>query len=118
VRSDEHINDLVFEIKSITNTLIVRNWSVPVLGTVIEINSIFSSKGTALKYLSSYYGIPLENCLAFGDGDNDSEMLRTAFFGFAMHNGSTTAKLSARYLTENTNEHDGVAIELKRFFDL
>jgi hydroxymethylpyrimidine pyrophosphatase-like HAD family hydrolase len=45
-------------------------------------------------------------------------MLRTAFFGFAMRNGSTTAKLSARYLTENTNEHDGVAIELKRFFDL
>jgi hydroxymethylpyrimidine pyrophosphatase-like HAD family hydrolase len=72
----------------------------------------------ALKYLSSYYGIPLENCLAFGDGDNDAEMLRTAFFGFAMKNGSTTAKLSARYMTQNTNNQDGVALELKKFFDL
>ncbi|MDE7433894.1 MAG: HAD-IIB family hydrolase [Mycoplasmoidaceae bacterium] len=84
--------------------------------TVIEINSIFSSKGMALKYLSSYYGIPLENCIAFGDGDNDSEMLRSAHYGYAMKNGSMSAKLSARFLTEKSNTEDGVAHEINKFF--
>ncbi|MDR3163602.1 MAG: Cof-type HAD-IIB family hydrolase [Mycoplasmataceae bacterium] len=118
IKSDKYIDDLSYEIKSIANTLIVRHWNVIGLGTIIEINSVFSSKGMALKYLSSYYGIPLENCLAFGDGDNDAEMLRTAFFGFAMKNGTTTAKLSARYMTQQTNNEDGVAIELRKFFNL
>lgn len=111
-------DELFFEIKQIASTLMVRNWSVNDLGTIIEINSIFSSKGTALKYLSAYYGIPLENCLAFGDGDNDAEMLRTAFFSYAMKNGSTTAKLSARYVTQQSNNEDGVAKELQKFFEL
>jgi hydroxymethylpyrimidine pyrophosphatase-like HAD family hydrolase len=116
LKTDESINELAYEIKSITSTLIVRNWSVPGLGTIVEINSIFSSKGTTLKYLSSYYGIPLNRCLAFGDGDNDSEMLRTAYYGFAMFNGTTTAKLSAGKMTRHTNNEDGVARELKAFF--
>jgi hydroxymethylpyrimidine pyrophosphatase-like HAD family hydrolase len=60
----------------------------------------------------------LENCLAFGDGDNDAEMLKTAFFSYAMENGSTTAKISARYVTEKNNDKDGVAIELQKFFEL
>jgi hydroxymethylpyrimidine pyrophosphatase-like HAD family hydrolase len=85
---------------------------------VIEINSIFSSKGTALKYLSSYYGIPLDSCVAFGDGDNDAEMLRKAFYGYAMKNGSPTSKLSSRFLTEFDNEKNGVAIELKKMFGI
>lgn len=116
IKNDEYLDDVTYEIKRLSNTLIVRTWSIPSAGIIIEINSIFSSKGMALKYLSSYYGIPLENCLAFGDGDNDSEMLRTAHYGYAMKNGTTTAKLSAKYLTEKTNDENGVANELKKFF--
>lgn len=118
LQNDTKHDELFFEIKQIASTLMVRNWSVHNLGTIIEINSIFSSKGTALKYLSAYYGIPLENCLAFGDGDNDAEMLRTAFFSYAMKNGTTTAKLSARYVTEWNNKDNGVARELEKFFEL
>jgi HAD superfamily hydrolase (TIGR01484 family) len=115
MKSEKYINDLVTEIKSLTNTLIVRNWSVPNLGTIIEINSIFSSKGTALKYLSSYYGIPIENCIAFGDQDNDANMLTKANYSYAMKNGSTTAKLSAKYMTKKTNNDDGVVFELTKY---
>lgn len=118
MKHDKYIDEITYEIKRLSNTLIIRTWSIPSAGTIIEINSIFSSKGMALKYLSSYYGIPLENCIAFGDGDNDSEMLRSAHFGYAMKNGSTTAKLSARFMTENTNDNIGVASELKKFFSL
>lgn len=118
LKDHARFDNVFFEVKQITSTLMVRNWSVHDLGTIIEINSIFSSKGMALKYLSAYYGIPLENCLAFGDGDNDAEMLRTAFFSYAMKNGTTTAKLSARYVTEKNNNEDGVAYELQKFFEL
>ncbi len=118
LKNEKYIDELTYEIKRLSNTLIVRTWSIPSAGTIIEINSIFSSKGMALKYLSSYYGIPLENCFAFGDGDNDNEMLRTAHYGYAMKNGSMTAKLSARFLTEFTNDKDGVALTLKKFFNI
>ncbi len=118
LKNENYIDELTYEIKRLSNTLIVRTWSIPSAGTIIEINSIFSSKGMALKYLSSYYGIPLENCIAFGDGDNDNEMLRTAHYGYAMKNGSMTAKLSARFLTEFTNDKDGVALTLKNFFNI
>jgi len=72
----------------------------------------------ALRYLSSYYGIPLENCFAFGDGDNDAEMLKTAYFGFAMKNASNTAKLIAKNITEKTNNDNGEAHELAKIFDI
>jgi hydroxymethylpyrimidine pyrophosphatase-like HAD family hydrolase len=35
-----------------------------------------------------------------------------------MENGTTTAKLSARYVTEKDNNDDGVAKELQKFFEL
>jgi hydroxymethylpyrimidine pyrophosphatase-like HAD family hydrolase len=67
------------------------------LGVCIEISSIFASnKGTTLKFLSAYYGIPLEQCIVFGDGDNDVLGLRKALFGFAVKNASLSAKLCAR----------------------
>lgn len=116
--TQDKIDELIYNIKSFTSTLICRNWTIPGLGSIIEINSLFSTKGTAIRFLSSYYGIPLEKCFAFGDGDNDNEMLKTAGFGFAMRNGTTTAKLSAKFLTEYSNNDDGVAHELNRLFEL
>ena len=84
-------------------------WNDPNIGYVVEVNTRFANKGTALDYLSNYYSIPKENCLAFGDGDNDGEMLQEAAYGYAMVNGSATAKLSASYITKYTNDNDGVA---------
>ena len=36
-------------------------------------------------------------------------MLQEAAYGYAMVNGSATAKLAASYITKHTNENDGVA---------
>lgn len=115
----EFIDDLTFKIKNITNTLIVRNWSLPQdnVGTVIEINSIFSNKGTVAKFLSSYYAIPLTNTYSFGDGENDIEMLQKSN-GYAMKNGSHIAKLISGKITSHTNDEDGVAKQLIEIFDL
>ncbi|MGL4948395.1 MAG: Cof-type HAD-IIB family hydrolase [Mycoplasma sp.] len=114
----DHLNSIIYEIKNISPSLVVRTWSLYHSdGIIIEINSEFASKKMAIKYLSSYYGIPTENCIAFGDGDNDVGMLEFAAWGFAMKNASPAPTLVARYLTKHTNNDDGVVRELIRFFE-
>lgn len=120
IKDKSKIDELSFKVKSITTTLIVRSWSLPHddEGTVLEINSIFSNKGTALKFLSSYYAIPLNNCYTFGDGENDLEMIRTCINGYAMKNGSDILKLISTKITKNDNNNDGVAKELVSIFEI
>ncbi len=116
VDSAEKFDQMVYEVKKAASTLVVRNYSLPVSGEIIEINSIYSNKGNALKYLSSYYGIPLDRCIAFGDGDNDVEMLSKAKYGFAMKNGTKATKLLSRHITKYSNDDNGVVWELNHFF--
>lgn len=113
IKDKSFMDEITFKIKNITSTLIVRSWSLPDdnQGTVIEINSIFSNKGTATKFLSSYYAIPLKDTYSFGDGENDIEMLQKSN-GYAMKNGSHTARLLANKITSFGNDQDGVAKEL------
>lgn len=119
VKDKDAIDSVIYKIKSLTNTLTVRDWSLPSdnTGVVIEINSIFSNKATFVKFLSSYYAIPLMNCYTFGDGDNDMEMIKKSN-GYAMKNGNRTAKLMSRLITSYDNENDGVAKELVDIFNL
>ncbi len=117
VASAEEFDQMVYEVKKAASTLVVRNYSLPISGEIIEINSIYSNKGNALKYLSSYYGIPLDRCIAFGDGDNDVEMLSKAKYGFAMKNGTKTPKLLSRHITKYGNDENGVVWELNHFFN-
>jgi 5-amino-6-(5-phospho-D-ribitylamino)uracil phosphatase len=84
----------------------------------MEINSVFASKGMALKFLSSYYSIPLCDTIAFGDGMNDLELLSKSHYSFAMKNAPDNVKLTASYDTDFTNDQDGVAIELERIFKI
>lgn len=120
IKDKNKIDELSFKIKGITNTLIVRNWSLPHddEGTVLEINSIFSNKGTILKFLSSYYAISLNRCYTFGDGENDLEMIRTGTNGYAMKNGKGILKLLSTKITQDDNDSDGVAKELVNIFNL
>lgn len=118
---DKHnIDYYSFKIKGLTETLIVRSWSIKDYGdgVVLEINSIFSNKGTILKFLSSYYAIPLRDCISFGDGENDIEMLTKIGNGYAMKNGSETVKLLTQKITQYDNNHDGVAKELAQIFKI
>ena len=41
----------------------------------LDVLPIRASKGTALRYLATKWGIPLERCLVAGDSGNDEEML-------------------------------------------
>lgn len=72
------------------------------------------SKNMGIKKVLEYYRIPLENTMAFGDGENDIEMLKYAAIGIAMGNAQENVKKAADYVTDSV-ENDGVAKALKHF---
>ena len=61
-----------------------------------------------------YYS--LERTIAFGDGENDAEMLSTVGFGVAMVNGRDAAKQAAKAVSSFSNDNDGVARYLNDIF--
>ncbi len=71
------------------------------------------TKGSALCRLCGILGVPVDRCIAFGDAENDAEMLRRAGLGVAMANGTADAKGACDALTAS-NEEDGVALLLER----
>ena len=60
------------------------------------------------------YGYSLDECMAFGDGDNDMSMLKIAGTGVAMGNAADFVKACANYVTTDVRE-DGVYNALKHF---
>ena len=58
--------------------------------------------------------IPIENSYAFGDGNNDIEMLSTVGCGIAMGNASDEVKGHAKVVTD-TVQNDGVASGIEKY---
>ena len=83
----------------------------------IEINSAGATKGQALKALCSALDIDLGDVLAFGDGSNDLDMLRTAGIGVAMGNAVEEVKAAADWVAPN-NEEAGVAAGIWRIMEI
>ncbi|MFN2147277.1 MAG: Cof-type HAD-IIB family hydrolase [Anaerolineales bacterium] len=74
----------------------------------LEINRAGVDKGSALKSLSEYLGIPLEGVVAVGDSPNDISMLRVAGVSVAMGNAASEVRQAAD-LVAPSNDEDGVA---------
>lgn len=70
----------------------------------IELNSILGGKGRAFLALAEKLGIKQEETAAFGDGTNDTEMLRYAGCGIAMANAMESVKAAADVITCSNNE--------------
>lgn len=79
--------------------------SVPHL---IEISNEACGKHRGLAFLAEYLGIPREAVCAFGNADNDADMLEWAGFGIAVANGSPACRAVADAVTGHYLE-DGVA---------
>jgi Cof subfamily protein (haloacid dehalogenase superfamily) len=73
------------------------------------------SKASALAEVADRLGVPRSQVLAIGDGRNDVEMLRWAGRGVAMGGSPLEVQDSADDVTEDVH-HDGVALELDRYF--
>ena len=69
-----------------------------------------TSKAGALQFLIEKYGIKKEETIAFGDGQNDLEMLKWAGESYVMDNASDLVKnADARFKIAPSNREDGVA---------
>lgn len=79
-----------------------------------DIVPITASKGDGVKRLIELLKIDVENVYAFGDGDNDYEMIKFAKYGIAMNNGTEKIKKVAKYITDDVY-NDGIYKGLKKF---
>jgi len=64
-------------------------------------------KAEAVRFLCGYLGIPTEQAAAFGDGENDLDMLRSVRYGYAMANAPEAVRAGAPFVTWS-NEEEGL----------
>lgn len=83
-----------------------RRWGAP--WDVIEIVKHGLNKAVGLSHVSEFLNIPQERIIAFGDEDNDLEMIEYAGVGVAMGNAISPLKNIANEVTLSNNE-DGIA---------
>ncbi|MGI6608663.1 MAG: HAD family hydrolase [Erysipelotrichaceae bacterium] len=72
------------------------------------------NKGKSLKRLLESLNISLKDCLAFGDGINDKELLQMCGIGVCMGNGQESLKEISDFVT-TAIEEDGIYKALKHF---
>ena len=81
-----------------------------------EYTSLGIDKGAALTEAMAKIGIKPEECIAFGDAENDIPMLEFAGIGVAMGNARDAVKAMADEVTLS-NEEDGIAHSLYRHIE-
>lgn len=74
------------------------------------------NKGSALKIVANMLQIDAKDIIAFGDNENDIEMLQFSGTGVAMGNAPDHVKMEADIVTES-NDNDGVYKILKKIFN-
>lgn len=79
----------------------------------IEIRPKGISKATGIRKLSEHYGITMEDTVAFGDGNNDLEMLRAAGTGIAVGGAPAEVTAAADIVTGGIDE-GGIFDALRR----
>jgi Cof subfamily protein (haloacid dehalogenase superfamily) len=80
----------------------------------IEMMNPEANKAKCLRMLSESCGVPVENIMALGDGDNDAEMVKAAGLGIAVANASESVKKAARLIAPSNGEC-GVAWAIEEF---
>lgn len=86
--------------------------SVP---SLVEISDVRAGKAEALKYLAGICGIRMDEMAAFGNAENDLEMMQCVGYGVAVANAPEEILAKVPYHTAS-NQEDGVAIWLEEYF--
>lgn len=74
----------------------------------IDIVAAHMNKAIGLTELAQSWHITPAEIAAFGDNDNDRDMLAHVGLGVAMQNGTASVKAVADLVTPTDNDHDGV----------
>ncbi|MGI8386373.1 Cof-type HAD-IIB family hydrolase [Robertmurraya sp. P23] len=72
------------------------------------------SKSLAILKTLEFFGIDRSEAVAFGDGENDIDMLEVVGLGIAMGNGNEKLKKIANFVTKPSSE-DGIDYALKKY---
>ncbi|GAB3789952.1 Cof-type HAD-IIB family hydrolase [Virgibacillus kimchii] len=113
---EDHIIELRSHLDDFHAELIEhRKWGAP--WNIIEIVKKGMNKAVGLHKIAKYFDIPQERIIAFGDEDNDLEMIDYAGVGVAMGNAIDELKSIAKHVTD-TNEANGVGNFLDQYLNL
>lgn len=80
----------------------------------VDIMNVGINKGKAIKKLQEKYAIEKEETMVFGDHMNDFEMMKEAYYSYAMANAIPEIKEVANFLAPS-NEEQGVISILENF---
>ena len=82
----------------------------------LEILPPQTDKGTALAKIAEILNASADEAIAIGDSMNDEAMIRWAGIGVAMANGDDEIKSIADLVTDHTNDDNGVAEVINKYF--
>jgi Cof subfamily protein (haloacid dehalogenase superfamily) len=101
--SEKHILPEAISLKETLQVIVSgKNW--------LDISHANANKAYALKILQETLGISQEETMVFGDYNNDLEMLKLAYFSYAMENAHPDVKKIARFSTKSNSEQGVEAI--------
>ena len=80
---------------------------------VVDFSRKGVSKAKAIQTYISQFGDTMEQVIVFGDSANDMAMMQAAGVAVAMQNATGEVKAIADYVTEKSNDEDGVMHFLK-----
>lgn len=84
---------------------------------IAELGTYTTSKATGIEKIRLVHNIDKAHTIAFGDAENDVEMLTSVGIPFAMKNASEKLKSLVPNITEYDNDHEGIYYALKKLFE-
>jgi len=91
-----------------------RFYDVGRLGTELCKKDV--GKLDAIQFICRKKNTSIDCVMAFGDNGNDVNLLASCGYGVAMRNGSAQAKKAAKYISDYTNNEQGVLRFINSFF--
>ena len=92
-----------------------RFYDVGRLGTELCKKDV--GKLEAIQFICRKKNTSIDCVMAFGDNGNDVDLLASCGYGVAMKNGSAQAKKAAKYVSDYTNNEQGVLRFINSFFE-
>lgn len=103
-------NQEMYLYNDLKNRLKIYRWNVQ--GNGSDVVRMDTNKSNGVKQLLNHLKMDKSYSVAFGDGENDLEMIEYAGFGVAMANAVNPLKEKADFVTKSNNEN-GIAHALR-----
>ncbi len=106
------------DFEGVAQSLPAGLYAEPSQGECALIMPVEATKRAGVETMAERFGIPMSRVMAFGDDAGDIGMIKAAGVGVAMRNALPAVKAVADFVTEHSNEDDGVARFLWDYFQM